>query len=131
MEHRVTTIENQIGEIREDIGRFDEWRENHEKETQMQFERVNGNIGELPTMQTLAVLATKEDIANLATRESVEEVLKVFHIISTTLRVTSKGGKWGYRIILGLAAFIAALSVITGAWKGMLAALIHSLTKSV
>ena len=131
MEERFATIEEQVGNIREEIGRLTEWRDSHELENKKRFEMLQKNIDALPDKNALALLATREDIASLATRESVEEVLRVFNVISTTLRMTSTGGKWGYRIILGLAAFIAALSVITGAWKGMLATLIHALTNRI
>lgn len=66
-------------------------------------------------------LPSRADLAKLATKADVEEVVNAYKRFIKATDFVEKGGKWTWRAVSTIAAIILALSVLTGAWKVLLA----------
>lgn len=123
------TLEQQVGGLQRDVGALFEWKREQTESIDRRFEAMSRKISELPTAQSIALLATKEDIKGLASAESVEEILRIFHAVNMAIKTTKSGGKWGYKAVLAVAALYGAVQVISGSWndvaKWFVAAITH------
>lgn len=60
----------------------------------------------------------------LATKADVQPVIDLYRKLTLSAQLVGTGGKWTSRLILGIAAILIALGVISGGIKGVLAAAI-------
>lgn len=92
-------------EINSKLGAIEQWQKDHQHADKNAFNEINGRLD-----------LQDSNISLLPTKEEMEEITK-----KVMLEVLFKTGKFTKTGIITLASIIVALTVISGAWKGVLA----------
>lgn len=68
--------------------------------------------------------AINATLSTLATKEDVKQIIEVFNNLKTAGQIIAGGSKWGYRILITIAAIVFATATITGGFKAILVGLL-------
>lgn len=112
-----------------------EWREEDRKEYKRRHDVQDDRILRLASKDDVAAIQAivdtmyramfdEEHQLKLATKADVKPVVDFYSNLVLSAKITSNGGKWISRFVLGLVAFFVAVGALTGMFKGFIAWLV-------
>lgn len=117
-------------ETQKSLAALEQRVEDFERYVKERFQETDVRMNELATKNDIAALHQllidpRTGESKLADKEDVARLNNIVYNFTLGVQILSTGGKWIYYGVIGFAALMGAIGIITGGFKTAILALIH------